>query len=100
MDIAHPMLRVLDEVVSEREKQNQKWGPQDHPLPVWLTILMEEVGELSECVLHKQFGGPAASNLRKEAIQVAAVAVALVEALDDGRAWTLPAEGSSTLGKP
>lgn len=91
---------VVNAVVAERERQDAKWGPQDHPLPVWMAILMEEVGELSECVLHAQFGGHAAENLRKEAVQVAAVALALVQAFDEGRAWTLPAQGNSTAGKP
>lgn len=84
------MQYAVNSAIAERERQDAKWGPQDHPLPVWLAILMEEVGELSECVLHAQFGGHAAPNLRKEAVQVAAVALALVQAIDEGRAWTLP----------
>lgn len=95
------MQYAVNSVVAERERQDAKWGPQDHPGPVWMAILGEEFGELCECILHAQFGGPAAADLRKEAVQVAAVALAIVQAVDEGRAWTLgrTPEGF-TAGKP
>ena len=86
--------RVLDEVLSERERQESKWGQQNHPGSEYLMILGEEVGEankeyLEEYFLSKQ---PRPSNeecpiitygkYRKELIQIAAVAVAMVESLD------------------
>ena len=37
---------VLD-VVAERDRQDAKWGEQNHNPPVWLAILTEEVGELA-----------------------------------------------------
>lgn len=74
-------------VLLERIRQNHKWGDQSHlPLPTWFLILSEEVGELSEAILetelegaHPERGG--LENIREEAIQVAAVATALVETL-------------------
>lgn len=36
------------EVVAERKRQDSGWGEQNHELPIWLAILMEEVGELAE----------------------------------------------------
>lgn len=105
--------RVLEEVSEERARQDQKWGEQNHPngtgddrrllgvidLPTWgticynarqradrlnatgratyLDILLEEVAEaLSE-------SDP--DRLRAELIQIAAVAVQWVEAIDRRR---------------
>lgn len=74
-------------VHSERQKQIAKWGPQDtNEWPEWLSILMEEVGELAEAInetwfrnaTHPERGG--IENIRKEAVQVAAVAVSIIEA--------------------
>ncbi len=68
-------------VLEERRRQFEKWGEQNHDPFVWLSILSEEVGELSEAALHNRFGGHAAhpDNFKKEAIQVAAVALQIVE---------------------
>ena len=77
------LLAVLD----ERTAQEAKWGEQNHDPFTYLTILMEEVGELSQAALHCRFGGPAAVKLREEAVQVAAVALAIVECLDRGK-WS------------
>jgi NTP pyrophosphatase (non-canonical NTP hydrolase) len=82
----HVSQNVLADVLVERGRQDAKWGEQNHHPFLWLTVLMEEVGELAEAALHGEFGGPAASGLRSEAIQVAAVAVAMVECLDRA-AW-------------
>jgi hypothetical protein len=68
-------------IIVERRRQDDKWGKQQHPLPVWLTILTEEVGELAAAIMGHQFGNDDHPELdwRKEAIQVAAVALAMVE---------------------
>lgn len=71
----------LREILLERDKQDAKWGQQNHEMPIWLAILHEETGELSEAVLHKTFGGSKSENVLNEAIQVAAVALAIVEYL-------------------
>lgn len=77
---------VLDEVANERAKQDRKWGVQTHPASTWLTILTEEVGELAQAILEAGAGDPKdLSDMRTEAIQSAAVAVAIVEAIDAGR---------------
>lgn len=36
---------VLQQVEYERERQEDKWGPQHHTPEEWLAILAEEVGE-------------------------------------------------------
>lgn len=71
-------------IMAERVSQDEKWGDQaHHPDMVWLTILMEEVGELCQVILHARFGGHHGmwDNAIEEATQVAAVATAHLEAL-------------------
>jgi hypothetical protein len=84
------LAQVLDLVVRERHRQDQKWGSIDNfdsrPLPNWLAILAEEFGEVAEEVCEIGVHGldtPERRNaLRNELIQVAAVAVAMIEHLD------------------
>ncbi len=70
---------ALVAIAGERQRQDEKWGEQNHEPFVWLAILTEEVGELAQAMLHREFGGPQALALEEEATQVAAVAVALLE---------------------
>jgi NTP pyrophosphatase (non-canonical NTP hydrolase) len=82
---------VLSEVLRERFRQESLWGPQDHDPMVWLAILAEEFGEVAKevCDSSIALGGgktekmlAALKNYRTELIQVAAVAVAMVESYD------------------
>lgn len=74
-------------IQQERKRQIQLWGDQSHlSLPVYYLILSEEKGELAEAILetvlegkHPERGGR--EKILKEAIQVAAVAKALVESI-------------------
>lgn len=89
--------RVLAQVKHERQRQNEKWGVQNHNPVEWIAILTEEVGEASKEAVDLHFAngeinphnpaGPGLQrqriqNLRKELIQVAAVAVQIVEDID------------------
>ena len=74
-------------VLSERARQVATWGTQDtNTWPEWMSILMEEVGELAEAInethfanaTHPERGG--IENIRQEAVQVAAVAMSIIEA--------------------
>ena len=94
-----PTVRVVTEVVNERLNQDAKWGVQNHPDGTsdywvvhaesakrenewrsktgnidWRCILLEEVWEA--------FAETDPKLLREELVQVAAVAVAWVEAID------------------
>lgn len=98
-----PTFRVLTEVLRERKCQDAKWGQQDHPdgtrddavsrfkregarevcerkfargAGTWQDILMEE--------FYEALAEEDPAKLRAELIQVAAVAVAWVEAIDRG----------------
>ena len=84
------MHEVLSDVQDERERQIVKWGgPEgdgvENPLQsnyVRLRVLAEEFGEVAEAMGRPEDGN-GKGDLRKELIQVAAVAVAWVEGLDD-----------------
>jgi len=75
---------VMGDILRERNRQDKKWGEQNHDPVMYLAILVEEVGEFAQAALHNKFGGSQGSleHLREEAIQVAAVAMAIVECLD------------------
>lgn len=70
---------VLAAVGRERVEQFLKWKDQDLDPFVWLGVLAEEFGELSQSLLHDRFGGSAAGTSLEELVQVAAVAVQWLE---------------------
>ncbi len=76
--------KLLNEVMQERQRQDEKWGVQNHSPFVWLAILGEEVGEANKAAVDAHFMHkvPNYGEYRAELIQVAAVAVAMVESLD------------------
>ena len=78
--------KVIVDVLAERARQDRKWGENRlHDPCVWLAILVEEVGELAEATLKAgYFDGESGEliEVRREAIQIAAVAIAFVECLD------------------
>ena len=116
------MRSALDAVLAERQRQDAKWGEQNHPMTprgqnrsvspehfacevlgvptarearescdnahrrgdgTYAHILVEEVAEFVEaCVLH----GDASDEARAEMVQVAAVALAMLECIDRKRA--------------
>ena len=62
-----------DLIQMEREAQIAKWGHQEHPDEKWVTILLEEAGEVAKAVLEKDDAA-----LLQEMVQVAAVLQAWV----------------------
>ncbi|WP_340074498.1 hypothetical protein [Leptobacterium sp. I13] len=84
-DMERKGTKVISEVIDERLSQDTKWGEQNHRPMEWLSILGEEVGEVNKACLETYFNYPengGYTEMRKEVIQVAAVAVAIVESLD------------------
>ena len=83
--------RAVGYVLAERDKQEEKWGEQNHDPITYLAILTEEVGEFAQAALETKFGGKngGLSNMRKEALHTAAVALAIVECLDRMK-WEWP----------
>jgi len=79
---------ALASVLNERVRQDVKWGEQNHHPDRWMRIIMEELGEFCyEVDCGNTF-------MRDEAVQVAAVALAMVECLDRGK-WC---EGKADKG--
>lgn len=60
---------------TEREKQDKKFGVQDHGDLYWLAILMEEVGEAAQAIIQER----TFEEVEKEMLHVAAVAVSWIE---------------------
>jgi hypothetical protein len=95
-------IAIFNEVHAERERQDEKWGEQNHPIRppdmsatfrelsigfintcdrkakagtvTWYDILLEEVFEV--------FADPEAELQRAELVQVAAVAISMIECID------------------
>ena len=91
------MEKTLQDVRDERQRQTEKWGEQNNSYPKWISILTEEVGEAAkeandyEYLLDK-INNPTFDsvllnqtliNLREELVQVAAVAVQIIEKIDE-----------------
>lgn len=74
--------RVFQLVAEERAEQRAEWGNGDQPHFFWLGLLMEELGELAEAITTRAMGEEPKSDIRAEAVQVAALAVALLEQFD------------------
>ena len=78
-------IEALRLVNQERVRQNAKWGfPQDNTPFEWVSILTEEVGEFAQAMNDALLGKAGNGNMTKalqEAVQVAAVAVSIVEHL-------------------
>lgn len=82
------MHTIWADICAERARQRELWD-RDHdfgygdcsslevPLPVKVTVLLEEVGEVARAILEQK-----PEDLRSELVQVAAVAVAMIEAVD------------------
>lgn len=78
----HIDLKALISVSMERLRQDQKWGEQNHHPDLWASILVEEVGEFAKASLDARFNGGDPREIRKELVQVAAVAIAMLECCD------------------
>lgn len=79
----HLRTKAISSVVAEMNRQDEKWGAdrEQHPF-VWQTILSEEVGKFSQAILHDEFGGHKSGTAREEMVQIAAVALQIIEYYD------------------
>lgn len=78
--------QIINQINDERDKQDLKWGEQNHFPERWVGILGEEYGEfcqaVNETIFYNGSNKGGYENIRIEAIQVAAVAIAFLECLD------------------
>jgi len=84
--VTEPVSAPLTAVAAERRAQEARWarwGVQRHSWPEWIAILTEEVGEASREAIEQHWRPTAdLTRLRSELVQVAAVAVAMIEHVD------------------
>jgi NTP pyrophosphatase (non-canonical NTP hydrolase) len=70
---------VLDDLVAERAAQDERFGPatqRGYSIEYWLCVLVEEVGEVADALVERDYG-----QADLELVQAAATAVAMLEAL-------------------
>lgn len=76
------MEAVLDLIRKERTRQNEKWGfPQCNSRIEWGVILAEEFGEAMKEINECHFRNADDASLKTELVQLAAVAVSIIEHL-------------------
>lgn len=66
--------QVIELILEERDRQEQKWGEQNHPFAFYQTIFIEELGEVNRAYLENK-----RAEFLQELIQAAAVLVAIAE---------------------
>lgn len=84
--------RQVRDVLHERLQQDWTWGAYggSHDFETWLAILQEEIGEACAARLAIKFGPRGkGQHFRKELVQVAAVAMAMIEC-GDRNGWFEP----------
>lgn len=73
-DMSKATETTLELIQQERQRQDQRWGPPNHPPGEWLLILQEEIGEVCQAVLTDDW-----DSYRRELIHAAAVLVAMYD---------------------
>ena len=85
-------------IIDDRNQQDQKWGfPQKNTYCEWSSILAEETGELAKELNELNFGRGDRSRMIIEAVQVAAVALAILE--QSGVAHEVTLKSAAALGR-
>lgn len=74
----------IDQIKNERKRQDEKWGVQDHHPLMWFSIIGEECGEMCKAFNEYTFDEKFEhlENMQKEAIQIAACCVAMLECIE------------------
>ena len=63
-------MKTFKRIEKEMARQDKKWGKQSHYNHVWLSILIEEVGEIGKAINEQDL-----ENLEIELVQTTAVLV-------------------------
>lgn len=67
-------VQILEEIMKERERQQELWGDQHNSDERWTLVLSEETGEVSKSLIEQD-----GKNVDVELVQCAAVIVAWLE---------------------
>jgi NTP pyrophosphatase (non-canonical NTP hydrolase) len=75
---------IINKIRAERKRQDEKWGEQNHHPLMWFSIIGEEFGEMCKAFNEYSFEHDPnhIEDMQREAIQVAACCVAMVECLE------------------
>lgn len=76
--------KIIDDVLMERKRQDEKWGEQNHNAYVWASIIGEEYGEMCKAI--NEFGfnpmPETEQEIYSEAIQTIASCMAMIECME------------------
>lgn len=79
--------KIIEKVLDERKRQDEKWGVQDNTAPEWATIIGEEYGEMCKAI--NEFGfnptRKTEDEIYTEAIQTMASCMAMLECIERSR---------------
>lgn len=82
-------IRWVQKILAERDRQDEKWGfPQINTWCEWSSILAEEAGELAQELNELNFGRGDMNRMAAEAVQVAAVALSILEHQEIAKEFT------------
>ncbi|MDE1494518.1 hypothetical protein KKJ25_05945 [Xenorhabdus bovienii] len=70
--------KAMTDVITEMERQDQMWGDNHNPF-LWGVTSLEEIGKATSSMMGGEFDGNLAEAARKNIIQVAAVALQILE---------------------
>lgn len=75
--------KIIQQIIDERKRQDEKWGEQNHHPLTWFSIIGEEYGEMLKAFNEYWFTEDfkLLEDMQKEAIHVAASCVAMIECI-------------------
>lgn len=83
--------KIIADVLTERKRQDEKWGEQNHAAAVWGMIIAEEYGEMCKAI--NEFGfnptPETEQDIYTEAIQTIASCMAMLECMERDRSATI-----------
>lgn len=79
--------KIIEKVLKERTRQDEKWGKQDHAAPTWGMIIGEEYGEMCKAINEYGFNPTRRTEdeIYTEAIQTMASCMAMLESIERRR---------------
>ncbi|MCW7549219.1 hypothetical protein OO184_15075 [Photorhabdus sp. APURE] len=78
----HLNTKAMADVITEMERQDQKWGSHHNPF-LWGVMSLEEIGKATSSMMWSEFDGNLAEAARKNIIQIVAVALQVLECDDN-----------------
>lgn len=79
--------KIIEKVLEERMRQDEKWGESNHSASVWGMIIGEEYGEMCKAINELGFSPipEIEERIYKEAIQTMASCMAMLECMERGK---------------